>query len=294
MLIQTPKDFSFSECLTFLNRADNECLHSVEGNKLRRLLSADGKLVLIEIISSRSGKMQIDFLNVIPDQHLEEYVRDYITEWFDLSYDLKIFYAMAQKDGVLHTLVNDYNGLRLVGIPDFFEAITWAIIGQHINLGLAYSMKRKLVEAFGDAWRYEGKTYWAFPRVETIAKLTVDDLMMFQFTKKKSEYIIAIANSILSGDIDYLALKKSDDFELVKNKLMKIKGVGNWTANYVMMKYFRFPQAFPVEDVGLHNAIKQRFGAKEKPSIEKIQELAKSWKGYEAYATFYLWYSLVE
>ncbi|MBU1101378.1 MAG: DNA-3-methyladenine glycosylase [Bacteroidetes bacterium] len=294
MNIKTPIEFNFSECLEFLNRSDNECLHSIEGEKIRKLLKANKKLLLIEISNAGKQRIQIEFLNINPDETVKNLVVEYVKEWFDLSYQMNPFYKMAEKDGVLNSVVNDYRGLRLIGIPDFFEAITWAIIGQHINLRLAYSMKRKFVEAFGEALRYDGKTYWLFPDAEAIAKITVDDLMMFQFTRKKAEYIIAIAQSLIDGKLDSEGFKVIGDYETVKKELMNLKGVGNWTANYVLMKYFRFPQAFPIEDVGLHNAIKQRFGWTEKPSIEKIRELAEAWKGYEAYATFYLWRSFVQ
>lgn len=294
MHIEIPKDFSFSECLAFLNRSDNECLHSVEGNRLRKFLKIHNKLYLIEISMNGKRHLQIEFLNKQPDKLAEAYVTEFVKEWFDMNYDIKPFYSIAEKDVLLKDLVHEFHGLRLVGIPDFFEAVCWAIIGQHINLGLAYSMKRKFVEVFGEALRYENKTYWLFPDAEDIAKLNPDELMLFQFTRKKAEYLIGVANKIVTGELNIDELTHMKNFDEVRNRLVKIKGIGNWSANYVLMKYFHFPQAFPIEDVGLHNAIKQRLNLSYKPAIEKIKELAFNWCGYEAYATFYLWRSLVE
>ena len=294
MILNTPKDFSFAECLVFLNRSDNECLHSVEGNKLRKLLKVRNKLYLIEISADGKKHLRVEFLNRKPDELAEAYTAEFVKEWFDLNYDMKPFYAIAEKDVLLKDLVREFHGLRLVGIPDFFEAISWAIIGQHINLGLAYSMKRKFVEAFGEALWYENRTYWLFPEAENIAKISVDDLMMMQFTRKKAEYLIGIAEKIVNDELNVDKLNSLVNYEDVKKQLVKLKGIGNWSADYVLMKYFRFPEAFPIEDVGLHNAIKQRLNLKNKPAVEKIRELAFNWRGYEAYATFYLWRSLVK
>jgi DNA-3-methyladenine glycosylase II len=76
--------------------------------------------------------------------------------------------------------------------------------------------------------------------------------------------------------------------------LLSLKGVGAWTADYVMMKCLLETTAFPVADAGLHNAIKKHLNLAAKLKQDEIIELAKNWSGWEAYATFYLWRSLYE
>ena len=73
---------------------------------------------------------------------------------------------------------------------------------------------------------------------------------------------------------------------------MKIKGVGNWTANYALMKTFQYPNAFPLEDAGLHNAIRILRNLDQKPTLEEVKKLFRKYKGWEAYATLYLWKTL--
>ncbi|MBK5279599.1 MAG: DNA-3-methyladenine glycosylase, partial [Bacteroidia bacterium] len=77
-----------------------------------------------------------------------------------------------------------------------------------------------------------------------------------------------------------------------KEELLKIKGIGNWTANYALMKTFRHPDAFPLEDAGVHNAIKNLLNLKSKPGLDRVKKIYKKYKGWEAYATLYLWKSL--
>ena len=67
-----------------------------------------------------------------------------------------------------------------------------------------------------------------------------------------------------------------------------------WSSQNILMKTFRHPQAFPVQDAGLQNALKQLLKLSKKPDLEKIQALSKPWKNFEAYATFYLWRSLYD
>ena len=78
----------------------------------------------------------------------------------------------------------------------------------------------------------------------------------------------------------------------MKNRLISIRGVGDWTADYTIMKCFDINDAFPIADVGIHNALKGILGLDKKPTIEEIEKLSVNWSGWEAYATFYLWRSL--
>jgi DNA-3-methyladenine glycosylase II len=74
--------------------------------------------------------------------------------------------------------------------------------------------------------------------------------------------------------------------------LVRVRGIGPWTAHYVRMRCLRDPRAFPIGDAGLHNAVKARLGLERKPTPQELQALFANWAGWEAYATFYLWHSL--
>ena len=198
---------------------------------------------------------------------------------------------MAKKDDLLAPLVKAYHGYRIVGQPDLFESLVWAILGQQINLSFAYTLKQRFIEQFGESLEYKNQTYYVFPKPKVVAQLTDDDLLPLQFSRQKSKYVVLIAQSFMNGEV---SKEKLRDLSLVdaKEKLMKIKGVGNWTANYALMKTFRYPDAFPIEDVGVHNAIKNQMKLKSKPSLDRVKKIFKKYKGWEAYATLYLWKSL--
>ena len=74
-----------------------------------------------------------------------------------------------------------------------------------------------------------------------------------------------------------------------EKRLTAMRGIGPWTANYAIMRCLRLPDAFPIDDVGLHNAIKLQLGMERKPTKAELLELSRGWSGWEAYATFYLW-----
>ena len=109
----------------------------------------------------------------------------------------------------------------------------------------------------------------------------------------KSEYIIELATKIENGSLSKNLLRDEDRFETAKKKLMALRGAGKWTAEYVCLRCLKDPSAFPVDDIGLQNAVKQQLGLNEKPTIAEILRYASACKNWQAYATFYLWASQI-
>ncbi|MFJ8099651.1 DNA-3-methyladenine glycosylase family protein [Lysinibacillus sp. NPDC096212] len=293
IVINTPAAFNYTECLIFLNRSKQEVLHQIKDGYLYKLLQVDGQNILCKI-GYQSNCIKVEFPIHAPSERVLEKIVQYICEWFDLERNLHSFYEMAQKDKILLPLVKKYYGLRIIGMPDLFEALVWAIIGQQINLTFAYTLKRRFVEQFGECLTFEGESYWLFPTSERIAAIQVDDLRSLQFTARKSEYIINIAKIMTNGQLTKEKLLQQEDFLESKNFLMSIRGVGARTADYVLMKCIQDPTSFPIADVGLHNALKNQLALNRKPTVEEIKNISTHWKEWEAYATFYLWRSLYD
>lgn len=286
--IIAPMEFSFDQCMVYLNRSEDECLHRVKDNELYKVLKYDEVFYIFKI--SSSGKnLRVGFLNMVPPKGIKTKIVQYIWEMFDFGTDLTLFYEKAKEDKILSYLVDKYYGLRIIKMDDVFEGLCWAVIGQQINLKFAYALKKRLVEKYGESLECEGENYFLFPTPERISQLKVEDLKELQFTSRKSEYVIGIAKLFHSGDINKEELMKEKEYEALAKKLVAIRGVGNWTADYTILKCFNLKCAFPIADVGIHNALKRVHNLKEKPSIAEIEEMAKNWKGWEAYATFYLW-----
>ncbi|MBT1696208.1 DNA-3-methyladenine glycosylase [Fulvivirgaceae bacterium PWU4] len=290
MYLSLPEEFSYEMNFQFLERSPRELLHRVENNSVVKLLKAGDEKVLFRIRPG-DGKLMLDFLNGTPSAEAKSFVRAYVTEWFDLETDLKPFYTMASGDKILKALVDRFYGYRIMGQPDLFESIVWAVLGQQINLQFAYTLKQRFVEQFGERLFWNEQSYFLFPTARLVAELKDEVLLPLQFSRQKSRYTITIAEAFASGELSKEKLKGLT-LEDAKEKLMKIKGVGNWTANYALMKTFRYRDAFPLEDAGVHNAIKNLKKMDRKPTLDEVRKFFKKYKGWEAYATLYLWKSL--
>jgi len=266
-------------------------LHRYSENSVRKLLRIESDDVLFELTATRNHQLKVNVLNGPISFSQKNALVTYIREWFDLDADLRPFYALASKDRLLGDLITKYHGYRIVGQPDLFESLVWAVLGQQINVQFAYSLKQRFVEKFGSKLIYENDAYYMFPTPETVGLLTDEHLLPLQFSRQKSKYTILIAEAFVSKHISKEKLKGLPLLQ-AKELLMTIKGVGNWTANYALMKTFRYPDAFPLEDAGIHNAIKNLKKMNRKPTLEEVRKVFKKYKGWEAYATLYLWKSL--
>jgi len=162
----------------------------------------------------------------------------------------KIIDSNFQKDELLKDLVKKFHGYRISGQPDLFESLVWAVLGQQINLQFAYTLKQRFVQQFGERVTFDGVDHYLFPEPKLVATLGDDDLLPLQFSRQKSKYVKLIGEAFASGTVSKEKLSQLS-FEEAKTELMMIKGIGNWTANYALMKTFRHPDAFPLEDAGV-------------------------------------------
>ncbi|MBW8683109.1 DNA-3-methyladenine glycosylase family protein [Chitinophaga rhizophila] len=285
-------NFSFAECLVFLSRSEKECLHYVKDGIIQKMVVSNGYPLLVEIKDNPVGKGLKVTIADGPDASISEsHIRSYISHWLHLDADLRPFYRFAEIDPVLAPLVKKYKGLRLIGIADLFEALTWSVTGQQITLGFAYTLRQRFIQAFGYHAVIEGKDHYVYPHHSVIAALDSESLTAMQFSRSKADYIIGLAKAMSDGLLTDKQLWEMD-YQQAKAHLISFRGIGNWSANYVLMKYHRHHQALPLEDAGLHNALKQQMRLDAKPSLASVREYTQHWGEHAAYATFYLWRSL--
>ncbi|WP_339789711.1 DNA glycosylase [uncultured Imperialibacter sp.] len=287
--IPTPENFSFKECLWFLDRGFDDCLHKVKDGSVTKLLRIRSHGLSLLRISESEDALRVDLLK---GEARESEIIDYITEWLHLEGDVAPLKAIARQDADLEQLVEKYWGLRLISIPDLFEVLCWSIIGQQINLTFAYKLKRSLVEAVGESETYKGETYHVFPTPKQVLKLSFDDLKGMQYSSQKARYLHIVVEAFLAGEISVEKLSLMESTPEMLKCLMSLKGVGEWTANYVAMKCLRRPDAITYGDAGLLNGYKQLKGLDRKPTREELETFFGQFPGWEAYIVFYIWRSL--
>jgi DNA-3-methyladenine glycosylase II len=206
--------------------------------------------------------------------------------------DLEPFYRSLKRSAHWKGAARRYEGLRLIGIPDLYEALCWCIIGQQIHLRFAHSVKRQFVQAYGRSLQQDGHAYYLFPEPAVVAMANPEDLYALQFSRQKADYTLHISRLFASGELSKATFESLSGTEEKMKALLAIRGVGPWTANYVGMKTLRCMDCIPYGDAGLSQALCALPGFTSKPSNQQVDTYFSAFKGWESYLVFYLWRSL--
>ncbi|WP_050614022.1 DNA-3-methyladenine glycosylase family protein [Bacillus testis] len=187
----------------------------------------------------------------------------------------------------LKPLFDAHHGTALVLDFDYFGNLTKSIIHQQLNLKFAYVLTTRFVQSFG----FQKDGAWFYPRPETVAALTVEQLRELQFSGRKAEYIIGLANEIVEGRLELEPLKDASDEEVIA-ALTKVRGIGKWTAESFLLFALGRSNIFPKADIGIQNALKQIMQLEQKPTMEEMAGFMQAYEPYSSYAALYLWRSI--
>lgn len=212
---------------------------------------------------------------------------------------LKKVQRIFQWDFSLHTLglhfkttniadiFHQHAGTPLVLEFDLYSCLMKCIIHQQLNLAFAHTLTERFVTNFG----YQVEEVWFYPKPETVAALKYDDLKALQFSGRKAEYVIDTSRLIAEGKLNITELDMLSDDDIMK-KLIKIRGVGPWTVQNLLLAGLGRPNLFPKADIGIQKAIQKHFMLEKKPTSEEMVQYSKQWAPYLSYATLYLWRSI--
>ena len=186
---------------------------------------------------------------------------------------------LSNKDKVLKKIIDQFSNQSLQLNDNRFHALINSIIGQQISVSAANSMKKKLFVLKKNIT----------PR--TIKNIKKNDLRNCGLSKQKILYINNIADFFLLNKEFINKLNKVNDLE-IREKLIEIKGIGNWTVDMFLIFTHGSSNIFPSGDLGFVKAISKHY-KKDLPISKKfLSKLFKRWSPYSSIATWYLWRSL--
>ena len=178
---------------------------------------------------------------------LDDETRPVVGKLLGLEFDLAGFYEWAQGDPVLKELTTRLAGFRPPLAPDPFETLVTSITAQQVSLFAAFAIRNRLIERFG---RRVGQAY-AFPTAGRLRRAEADELFALGFSRRKAEYVLGVADEPV--DLDELASLPDDE---VKRRLVAVRGIGEWTAEWFLARHLARPRAWPVGDVALDKAVR--------------------------------------
>ena len=216
-------------------------------------------------------------------RHLNKVIQG-VRQMFDLDTDMQQIHQTLIKHPSLAKVIAQTPGLRLPGCWDIFEFSIRAILGQQISVKGATTLANRIAVKYGSLCTANpyGLTH-TFPTADELSKAEYQD--------------IGLTRSRISTLKNWLEFYQQDEqifhyyasLDALEQQLIKIKGIGPWTVNYLAMRGLSDPDAFPSADLGIIKALTVN---DEKPTNKDILALSEQWRPWRAYAAIYLWQSL--
>ena len=162
--------------------------------------------------------------------------------------------------------------------PQGFQTLVLLILEQQVSIDSAKATFTKLKTAIPDF----------IP--ENVFAFSDEDFRSCGVSRQKTKYIKALSEAILSKELDLESLAFKDA-ELVRQELIKIKGIGNWTIDIYLMFCLNSLDIIPLGDIAVVNTMKELLDIHTK---EEMEIYAQKWKPYRSVATYFLWHYYLE
>jgi DNA-3-methyladenine glycosylase II len=191
-----------------------------------------------------------------------------------LEFDLEGFARFAEGEPVLARLVALLRGLRPPLAPDPFESLVTSITAQQVSLTAAFAIRNRLNERFGA----RGVHAYAFPTRERLGRAREEELFALGFSRRKAEYVVGLARAEL--ELESLATLPDEE---VKARLVQLRGLGEWTADWYLARHLARPRAWPAGDLGLRKAVAAFYGDGAADGARAFGERFDPWQNLTAH-----------
>lgn len=281
-----PPGYRSGDVLAFHGRDGEGVAEQVSASGLRKGVLLDGAAVLLEVEVDRdAARCTVDADAELTPALLAQ-AREALLNILGLRIDPAAFAAFVRTDPVLGPVVARQPGLRIVQSATVFEALSWAIIGQQINLPFAIALRRTLIQLAG---RVHASGLWCYPEAADVARLALESLTTRKFSRAKAETLLRLAQCVAEGRLD---LDRERPVADIVQELLAIKGIGPWTVNYALLRGYGYPDCSLEGDVAIRTAFHRLLGGEARPDIPSTQRLLERYAPQRTMAAAYLWASL--
>ncbi|MDQ2774544.1 MAG: DNA-3-methyladenine glycosylase 2 family protein, partial [Acidobacteriota bacterium] len=258
-----------------LRRRSMNAVDLWDGETYRRVLAVQGKPALVAV--TQRG-MMLDV--TVTGQGLPPPARQIATRTLErllgIRIDLSEFYEFSSRHTRLDELAMRFRGLKPPRFATVFEGLVNGITCQQLTLTVGIIFLNRLAKRCGLTF---SPGMHAFPRPEDLACLDPADLRPLGYSGSKARALIEVAQSIVAGQLDLDDLTHLENRQCVE-RLVALRGVGRWTAEYVLLRGLGRIDVFPGDDVGARNNLERWLRLRKKLDYDGVQQVLKEWRGY--------------
>lgn len=270
-----------------LRRLPHNGIDRWNGSEYSRVLVISNNLVKVAVTQPDQSRIMIkaEASGQFARTDLKALIVSIIEKVLGIRLDLTRFYSKLAHDPRIVPLVNRFMGLKPPRFPSVFEAIINAAACQQLSLHVGIELLNRLANSYGRSWTQGREILHAFPLPEDLARATPLDLRAIGFSTNKADTIIALSRAIREG-ADLEGITAMSDAEAM-DRLQQMKGIGRWSAEYVMLRGLGRTHIFPGDDVGARQNLKLLLRLKERPDYRQIRILTRDWRPYAGLLYFH-------
>ncbi len=218
------------------------------------------------------------------NEEMQNAATDRIRFFLSLDDDLRPFYAIGNDDKNFAPIVQELYGYHQVKFLTPFENACWAVLTQRNPMNMSQRMKKSLIERYGGNIAIDGIDYSAFPEASRMAHVSEDELTSVVRNARKAEYLVAVIKAFSEVDEQFL---RTGDYQEVENWLRSIRGFGEWSASFVMIRGLGRMERFTTEKA-IMAAASRLYGHGKDLSLRQITRIAEPYGAYKGYWSHYL------
>lgn len=187
-----------------------------------------------------------------------------------LSSDEKLFHAISTLNYEIRPEIN----------IDIYHSLLSSIVSQQLSTKVVKVIWKRFADLFPDS----------YPSAELLLAKEHEVLRGIGLSNSKANYVKNVAEFSLENNMSFDYLQGMSDEEII-NYLSRIKGVGRWTVQMILMFPMDRPNVFPVDDLGIQNSMKKLYeiDLEKKELKNKMNEISAKWSPYKTVASKYLW-----
>jgi DNA-3-methyladenine glycosylase II len=273
-----------------LRRRPDNAVDRWDGTTYRRVLPLPAgpvEVVVTQVGPPETPQIRVSVEGQPPRSPVKNAVATALDRLLGLHIDLAAFYRFAARQGRLGPLARRFRGMKPPRFATVFEGVVNAIACQQVTLTLGIRLLNNLAANYGPAIQKGDTTVHAFPRPNDLAGLHPEDLRRLGFSRQKGRAMIELARSITEERFDPEELAKLPDDEVVE-RLRDQRGVGRWTAEYVLLRGLGRTNIFPGDDVGARNNLGRWLRLTKPLDYEGVRHILARWQRFGGLVYFHL------
>ncbi len=259
-----------------------------DGSVYRRVVHLTGKAT--ELAVRQTGpparpRLAVTTTPALRSRAERQRLRAILDRLLGIRVDLSEWYRVAARDARLEPLAERFRGVKPPRFPSVFEALVSGFACQQLSLEVGLELLNRLADIGDVKVRADGVIRRGFPSPSALSRLPAARYRALGFSRQKARAILELARTITEGNLEPLETEAEED---VRARLLTMRGVGRWTAEYVLLRGLGRLDVFPGDDVGAQKRLARWLGRRRPLDYAGVHRVVEPWQPYAGMVYFHL------